>query len=208
MALRQVKTYHKHIGKFLGSFFVGVMLLMAGPFLVIESAPHPAQAIVVIGGDHKPARISKTIELYQEGYAPIVIISAGTSVLEGEEWMAEAEVMKKQALSLGLPERAIVVEAKSLSTYENALYSKQLCQKNNITSILLVTSAYHSRRAYRTFREEMGTEVSVSIQPADVNYCGICWPLHLDQAYVVGYEYYNWVKYWVAQATSFVSQKG
>ncbi len=180
--------------------FVGgaviIVLLMAGPFLVVETNPYPAEAIVVIGGDHKPDRVKKAVELYQAGYAPLVIISAGTSVLEGGQWMTEAEVMKQQALNLGLPNDVIVLEAQSWTTYENAQFTKSVCKENEVSSILLVTSAYHSRRAHSIFQAEMRPDISISTHPADLDYCALCWPLHPDQAYVVGYEYYNWLNYW------------
>lgn len=173
-----------------------LLLLISGPMLVIDATPHHVDTIVVIGGDHKPSRIKKAAALYEQGYAPSVIISAGTSVLEGGEWMAEAEVMKRQAIAAGLPEMSIILETESLSTYENAYYSKKLSKKQGIESILLVTSAYHSRRAYHIFQEVMEPEISVLIQPAGVEFCSLCWIFYPDQVYVVFYEYYNWAKYW------------
>lgn len=171
-------------------------MVMAGPFLIVTAPPQAAEAIVVIGGDHKPARMQKAVELFQQGYAPTVIISAGTTVLEGGTWMAEAEVMRGQALALGLPEAVILLEVQSKSTHGNARYSKELCLNHGVDSILLVTSAYHSRRAYRIFRERFEPDISVTIQAAEVDYWAIWWPLYPDQAYVVGYEYYQWTHYW------------
>jgi uncharacterized SAM-binding protein YcdF (DUF218 family) len=159
-----------------------------------------ADAIVVIGGDHKPERVERAVELYWQAYAPIVIISAGTIVLEGDEFVPEAEVMRRQALALGLPEEVMVLETRSFSTLENAYYSKQICQEHGLDSILLVTSAYHSRRARRIFRDALEPEISVSVQPASQDCCELCWWLHLDQVYVVLYEYKNWIQYWFARA--------
>jgi uncharacterized SAM-binding protein YcdF (DUF218 family) len=104
-------------------------LVFLGPLLVVQDEPRAADAIIVIGGDHKPERMQRAVELYQQGLAPTVIISAGTLVLEGDETMPEAEVMRRQALALGLPEEAIILETDSLSTFGNAYYSKQIVQE-------------------------------------------------------------------------------
>jgi uncharacterized SAM-binding protein YcdF (DUF218 family) len=156
-----------------------------------------ADAIVVIGGDHKPGRIRHAVELYQQGYAPIVIISAGRIVLEGSEQLREAEVMRRQALALGLLETALMVENESQSTLQNAYYTKAICQQQGFQSVLLVTSAYHSRRSGRIFRDVFGSEVSVSVQPAPQSSCAFCWWLKLDQFKAVLYEYYSWAGYWL-----------
>ena len=63
--------------------------------LVVKDELSYADAIVVIGGAHKPARMQHAAELYRQGYAPVIIISAGTLVREGDEWMVEAEVMRR-----------------------------------------------------------------------------------------------------------------
>jgi len=171
--------------------------VLAGAFLITADKPRKADAIIVIGGDHKPERVQRAVDLYQQGLAPIVIISAGTQVIEGKEHVPEAEVMRRQAMALGLPEMALLVENRSQSTFQNAYYVEGLCRERNIRSVLLVTSAYQSRRAAMIFREVFGATISVHIQPTYPN------PLILgrwfmpDQVGVMLYEYYNWVRYWL-----------
>jgi uncharacterized SAM-binding protein YcdF (DUF218 family) len=171
------------------------LLWMAGPLLVVQDKPHLADAIVVIGGDHKPERMRQAAELYRQGYAPLIIISAGTIVLEGDQPIPEAQVMYRQARELGLPNDRLILEQASKSTYENATYTKALCQARGIRSILLVTSAYHSRRARRLFQEVYASDITVSTQPAPPGQCALCWPFYSDQARVVAYEYWNWAQY-------------
>ena len=177
-----------------------LVCILSGPFLKVRDHIRTADAIVVIGGDHKPQRVERAVELYRQAYAQVVIISAGTIVLEGDELVPEAEVMRRQALALGLPEEAMILETNSFSTFENAYYSKQICQEHGLDSILLVTSAYHSRRARRIFRDTLEPDISVSVQPASQDCCEICWWLHPDQVYVVLYEYKNWIQYWFERA--------
>jgi uncharacterized SAM-binding protein YcdF (DUF218 family) len=179
-----------------GLAVVLTLLLAAGPFLVVQDRLQPAGAIVVIGGDHKPERMQQAARLYQQHYAPLIVVSAGTIVQEGDQLLPEAQVMYRQARDLGLPDGALILEQASKSTYENAVYTKALCQAKGIHSILLVTSAYQSRRARRLFQDVYGSEISVSVQPAPAVGCALCWPIDMDQARVVAYEYWNWIRYW------------
>lgn len=176
---------------------VGLCGVIAGPLLVRVDALHQADVIVVIGGDHKPDRVRRAVELYRQGYAPVVIISAGTQVAEGDELLPEAEVMRRQALALGMPESALLIEDQSQSTFQNAYYTAELLRARGYHAILLVTSTYHSRRAGYIFEEVFGSTVSISVQPSSADPCVICWWFHADQARVVLYEYYNWGRYWL-----------
>jgi uncharacterized SAM-binding protein YcdF (DUF218 family) len=170
------------------------VVVFPGLFLVVDDDDvHAADAIIVIGGDHKWERVRRAVELYQQGYAPVVIISAGTVVLEGNEWLSEAEVMRRQALTLGLPDKVIILEAESFTTVENAHYSRLICQEQGLDSILLVTSAYHSRRARRIFRDALGKEISIAVQPAPLRSPALLWWLYPNQARVALYEYWNWI---------------
>lgn len=174
-----------------------VCIIFAGWPLVDSDEIGYADAIVVIGGDHKPERVLRAVELYQQGFAPVVIISAGTLVKEGAEVLAEAEVMRRQAVALGLPETAIILENQSQSTFQNAYFTSAICQKRGYGSIILVTSTFHSRRAGHIFREVFGPTPVIHIQPAPVGACIPCWWFQPNQISVVFYEYYNWARYWL-----------
>lgn len=165
--------------------------------LVEQDAIQSADAIVVIGGDHKPERVRRAVELFRQSYAPIVISSAGTMVLEGEERIPEAEVMRRQATDLGLPSDAIMIESESKSTFENAYFTKPILELRGVRKILLVTSVFHSHRAKRIFEDVFGTSISISIQPAPQDDWMLLWMFRPDDIYVVLYEYQNWVRYWL-----------
>ena len=52
----------------------------------------------------------------------------------------------------GVDRSAIKFESKSRTTYENAVYTREILVREGIKRILLVTSASHMRRALATFR--------------------------------------------------------
>ena len=63
-----------------------------------------------------------------------------------------AEYMKQQALEMGVPADAILLEDTSLHTRENAEHVLALLKQNGIHStIILVTSPFHQKRTYLTF---------------------------------------------------------
>lgn len=182
---------------------LGFLFLIAGitalsPILVEREQISSADAIIVIGGDHKPERMRTAARLYSTGVSPIVIISSGTQVLEGGEMVIESELMAAQGIQAGLPSDAVRLEQKSLSTEGNAKYSYAICQEIRCKSIVLVTSAYHSRRAGVVFREVYSPQIKVTVYGADQAACPPCFPVYTSQLYVAWYEYVNWVKYWLS----------
>jgi uncharacterized SAM-binding protein YcdF (DUF218 family) len=183
----------------LGLLILAVLatILFAGRFLIVNEDISPAEAIVVIGGDHKPQRMEQAVDLFNQGYAPVLIISAGTSVLEGSETLPEAEVMRRQALALGLSDDFLIIENESRTTMENAIFTKTLLENEGIESIILVTSAYHSRRARRIFHDVFGEKFHVSTQPAQTVNHPLFWLFTPDERQVVLYEYKNWFGYWI-----------
>jgi uncharacterized SAM-binding protein YcdF (DUF218 family) len=54
---------------------------------------------------------------------------------------------------MGIPQSAIIVESHALSTAENASYSAKILGEEMLSEILLVSSAYHMRRATLWFEQ-------------------------------------------------------
>ncbi|EDN67963.1 Protein of unknown function DUF218 [Beggiatoa sp. PS] len=128
------------------------------------------QAIVVIGGcleSAKPPRrtfnvgdagdrVIHAARLYHAGKAPLILVSGGT--LPWRKVPPEADAMRAFLEELGVPTKAVMSEPDSITTYENALFSKKLLDNKGIHKILLVTSAFHMRRSAAVFRK-VGFEV-------------------------------------------------
>lgn len=100
-------------------------------------------------------RINHTIELYKKGLAKEILISGGSgSVLKPE--LKEAPRLKDYAIAAGVPPQVITVEDNSRNTYENAKFSMDVLKQNGYDkdTFLLVTSAFHMRRAAACFEKE------------------------------------------------------
>jgi len=109
-----------------------------------------AQAIVVVSGGDTTARTEEAIKLYRNGWAAIIIFSGAAADKTGP---SNAESMRAQAISEGIPIGNTVIETASETTDQNAENTVKILKDNDITSVILVTSAYHERRALLEFQK-------------------------------------------------------
>ncbi|MBN2057722.1 MAG: YdcF family protein [Candidatus Saganbacteria bacterium] len=130
------------------------ILESAASWLIVRHDLAPVDCIIVLGGDNNGERVREAAGLYHQEYAPKVLLSGGPLAWE----LSAADWMKKQALTLGVPSRDILLEKESESTIGNALFSLQAVKKIKAGSVILVTSPTHSRRAYRVFNKVFGRE--------------------------------------------------
>ena len=126
----------------------------------------PADALVVLGARVMPggvpsgallARVEKAVELYQRGLAPRLVFSGGIGVHPP----SEAQVMREEAVRLGVPSEACVLEEQSHSTEQNARYSAELLRALGVRRVVVVSDPYHLLRARQYFRLQ-GFEVTTS----------------------------------------------
>jgi uncharacterized SAM-binding protein YcdF (DUF218 family) len=127
-------------------------LLFAGDALIYSEPPVPADAIVVLAGN-APDRLPWAETLRNEGYANLLVVSneeVHTHNLE-TTWLAlhQAGVSAPE-----LPDSALVVvdDPPPDSTIDEARRDADLLQARGAHSALLVTDAFHSRRAWLLFR--------------------------------------------------------
>jgi uncharacterized SAM-binding protein YcdF (DUF218 family) len=123
---------------------LGLLGLAAiGHALAVEDPLEKADAIVVISGD-TGARANTAIALWKQGYAPLILFS-GAAVDPAS--VSSAELMRREALRQGVPEKATLIEPASATTEENASEVAKLMVQRKLRSAILVTSPYHQRRA-------------------------------------------------------------
>ena len=77
-----------------------------------------------------------------------VIVSGGRA--PGGE-VTEAEAARRYLLDLGVPPDAIITEGASTDTFENAANVRGICRRRGFSRPILVTSAYHLKRALWSF---------------------------------------------------------
>jgi uncharacterized SAM-binding protein YcdF (DUF218 family) len=95
------------------------------------------------------ARIATAARLQRRLQVPVVV--SGGAVFSWRK--AEAPVDKRFLMDLGVPGDEILVEDKSRDTLESGRYVKEICEMHHFEHPLLITSAYHMKRALLSFRE-------------------------------------------------------
>lgn len=120
-----------------------------------------ADAIVAISGGDTTARADEAIKLYQNGWAPRLIFSGAAADTSGP---SNAAVMKQRAIDAGVDANAVTIEDTSRNTSQNASATTTIFEEQGIRSAILVTSAYHERRAGLEFQKRT-TKVSLRLHP-------------------------------------------
>lgn len=131
-------------------------------------------AIVAVSGGDTNSRADEAIKLYKEGWAPRIIFSGAAADPTGP---SNAEAMSRRATGAGVPESAVVTEEFSRTTAENALNTSEFIKEQSIKNIILVTSAYHQRRASLEFSSILGPSVAIANHPVptDKDWVGFWW---------------------------------
>lgn len=107
-------------------------------------------AIVAISGGDTAARTDEAIKLYKAGWGDTLIFSGAA---HDPNSPSNARAMKVQALAAGVPEEAIAIEEYARDTADNARRTLRVASERGVERIILVTSAYHQRRAGMEFRQ-------------------------------------------------------
>ena len=174
--------------------------------LIVERPLEKADAIIVLSGSYLyKERTRKGAELYNRGVAPRIFI---TNDGERGGWMKNEqtnvpylELEKRELVGAGVPAEAITVLNEIVTgTDEEAKELSKNLDPYSIKSVVVVTSAYHSRRSLWTFdRILAGRDVTVGLEHAGMtdrtpnpNY----WWLQLRGWQFVAGEYVKSLVYW------------
>jgi uncharacterized SAM-binding protein YcdF (DUF218 family) len=155
-----------------------VVAWVAARALVVDADLSSADAIVVLSGSSAYVeRTQKAAELYREGRAPLVWLTddhtrgGWSSALQRNPYFVERAT--DELIKSGVPaERIRIVPGVASSTRDESLIVRDYASSQGVRSVLVVTSAYHSRRALRTLRQVFagtGTTIGVHTVAATSN---------------------------------------
>ena len=132
-----------------------------------------ADAIVAVSGGDTSARAEEAIKLYKNGWGRLLIFSGAAADKSGP---SNAKVMAAQAVDAGIDPNAIIIEEVSETTLENALETSTIFKDKSVSSAIIVTSAYHERRALLEFgRKSSGVELRGHPVPEDKQWGPLWW---------------------------------
>jgi uncharacterized SAM-binding protein YcdF (DUF218 family)/glycosyltransferase involved in cell wall biosynthesis len=187
----------------------GFLIIMYSPLfwfmgeqLIVRDSPKKSDAIVVFSGDGEVSyqnlsyqnRALDAIGLYKKGHADKIFLSSGR-----EQTIADVEMIKLYLVSKGVPEFSIyILKEYPDSTYKNVMMVKEILEKNNIKSILFITSPYHSCRAVLTWEKNAPNIEVIAFNRVNSLYRDVQWNIGLDKIRIIAYEYaaivHNWFK--------------
>lgn len=180
---------------------------VAAEGLIVRSDLAHADALVVLGGSSTYLeRTHHAAQLFNEGRAPKIILT-NDNLKSG--WSAEeernplfVERAAQELKRLGVPSEKIeVVPGPVVSTHDEAVRLRQYALERGLRSILVVTSAYQSRRALWTFRRVFqGSNIVVGLDPVapgeQAPTSATWWRHRLGWELVPG-EYGKMIYYWI-----------
>lgn len=188
--------------------FAGVPMCawLAARLLIVKAGVASPDAIVILSGSSTYVeRAGWAAQLYGEGRAPLILLT-DDGLIGGWDHREERnlhyyEMTAKRLQQQGVPkDRIQVIPGLALGTYEESLLIRDYASSHNLKRILIVTSAYHSRRALWSMRracEGGGIEVGIDSPPPgwQTPTPGLWWA-HRWGWKVVGGEYVKMIYYW------------
>ena len=155
------------------------MRTLEGSYLSANVVPGPSDTIVVLSGSMQRDdelgeqvrvgpetfyRCYHAVHLYQKAGRCRLVLTGG-KVDTSEPGPALAKVMQDFVTELGVQADDVVCEDQSSTTYQNALFSKDLLDHPSGGRIFLVTDAVHMPRAIFSFEAQ-----GVTVIPAPCNF--------------------------------------
>ena len=185
---------------------VWVVLAWVGARALIVNAPiDSADAIVVLSGSSTYVeRTHKAAELYRQRRAPLVLLTddhtqgGWSSALQRNPYFVEraTDELTKQGVPV---EKIKIIPGMASGTHEEVLLIKDYASTQGLRSLLVVTSAYHSRRALRSLRQTFagtGTTVGLDpVPPGSQTPSPAFWWLQLEGWRIVGSELVKLIYY-------------
>lgn len=111
--------------------------------------------------DRGADRLMHALWLYREGKIDKILITGGIVLVSGKTYTSEAQQLARVLRQAQVPAEDIIIEDKARNTRENALFTaKILKEKFPNQAFLLITSAFHMRRARACF-ERVGLKPEV-----------------------------------------------
>ncbi len=140
-------------------------------------------AIVVLTGGR--GRIEEGVRLYREHQARyLFLIGVGPTV-------RKSDLFKERKGEGG--EEGVFLDKVSRNTLENAIYARDMILgKKDISSIRLITSRYHMKRATLIFRNTLPGEIAIYPHPVDTRNLKEEWWSHGSSFRLLFSEFYKY----------------
>ncbi len=132
----------------------GVLIFLfrhAGSYLIVNT-PERADLIVVLGGGDNDLRYWSGVKLMRAGYAPRLMLNV---FAKGKTFGHLDTDLAQELLDRTTPGNSTLCPLQESSTYDEARYLERCLAPSDAKSVLVVTSAYHTRRSREILRARL-----------------------------------------------------
>jgi uncharacterized SAM-binding protein YcdF (DUF218 family) len=177
----------------------------AANWLIVSAPIERADAIVVMAGSAAfKERTQRAAQLYKEGRASKIIL---TNDNQQSGWVSDEqrnipfqELAARWLRRQGVSDAALEILPEPVSgTYDESLLLRKYAEAHGLHSLLVVTSAYHSRRALWMLRQTfLRTPITIGLEavpPGQQTPSPRTWWLHLLGWRMVPLEYVKLIYY-------------
>ena len=151
----------------------------------------PADAIVVLTGGKN--RIAEAVKLLNNGLGEKLFISGVSKGISLNDLSQRTDITIRT-------QREITLDDRSTNTIENAIEAAEWIEKNNISSIRLVTSNYHLLRSEQEFRAR-APGLKIILHPVYSENVSTRWWRNLGSFTLVASEYIKFLIVWLRSRT-------
>lgn len=171
------------------SLFVVLLVVVTALFIdftyktfSFRQSPVKADAIVVLAGGK--GRVDEGVRLYRERKAAyLFLIGVDPSVRKSDFYRPQP----------GEPSPdGVILEKISRNTLENAIFGRDIIMRQEVQSILLITSRYHMKRAAILFRNALPKELAIYPYPVDTRNLKEAWWNHGGSFRLLFTEFYKY----------------
>ncbi len=202
----------KYLPKILILLFVafGIWIFIA-PFLaenlIVEKRLEKADVIFVLGGSSTYLeRTQKAADICKNGTSNKILLTndggfGGWDKIEQRN-PSFAELARKSLVGQGVSaEKIEILDEEVSGTISEANLAKKIIAERNYKSVMLVTSAYHTRRSLWTFEKTFaGSNIEIGIESAETGVQTpkpFIWWLSVIGWKAVAGEYVKFIYYWL-----------
>jgi len=182
-----------------------VVAWAAARLLMVHAELPRADALVVLSGSSSYVERTRwAAQLWLAGRAPKILVTndnlqgGWSSVEQRNPFFVERAVA--ELTRAGVPREGVEVLSESVAgTHDEAILLRNYAEKHRLSSLIVVTSAYHSRRALWTMKRSFaGTGVKIGLDaPREQTSPPATWWLHSSGWKTVPVEYGKLLYYYV-----------
>jgi uncharacterized SAM-binding protein YcdF (DUF218 family) len=139
-------------------------------------------AIVVLAGGK--GRVDEGVRLYREGRAAyLFFIGVDPSVRKSDLYRPRPGDPSSER---------VILEKTSRNTLENAIYGRDVILRQQVGSVLLITSRYHMKRSAILFRNALPKDLAIYPYPVDTKNLKEAWWNHGGSFHLLFSEFYKY----------------